>query len=60
MVEVEGSTDEEGEPDAVGTRPKQLAKQVLPAVAETIRRTRQTKKTGLKGNIVQSSSTLPW
>ena len=51
MVEVEGSTDEEGEPDSTGIRPNKLAKKVLPAVAETIRRTRQTKKTGLNGNV---------
>ena len=50
MVEVEGSTDEEGEPDLTGVRPKKLAKQVTQAVAETIKKTRQTKKTGLQGN----------
>ena len=53
MVEVEGSTDEEGEPDSTGVRPNKLAKKVSPAVAEHIKKTRLTKKSGLKGNGAQ-------
>ena len=49
MVEIEGSTDEEGEPDASGSRPKKCAKKVSAAVAETIKNKRHTRKTSLKG-----------
>ena len=50
MVEIDGSTDEEAEPDQGGRRPRKAGKKVTKAAAEEIKRRRITKKTATKND----------